>query len=221
MIAKDLINYMIPPLKPDDPIDKAFKWMDELRINELPVVDNGKFMGIISEKSIMDHEEGIHLVQDVNLQGIDNIITEDHHYYEVLKLAYREGLKLVAVLDTENMYAGVVSVEDVVEAFAQTSSIKSAGAIILLHMRHNDYSLSEISRLVESNNAKILSSYITADIEDPEYIILTLKINLEDPDRVLATLERFGYKVQSKHVDKSGNNADQERYDILMKYLQI
>ncbi|WP_237717836.1 hypothetical protein [Pontibacter sp. BAB1700] len=45
MIAEELINQMIPPLKLYDTVDKALRWMDEFRVNELPVSRNRKYMG--------------------------------------------------------------------------------------------------------------------------------------------------------------------------------
>lgn len=221
MIAKELINYMIPPLKPTDDVDKAVMWMEELRVSELPVVDDGKFLGILNEDLIFDNNSDEAVVQNLVLTGNKSFLNEQSHYYEILKMSYDESVSLVAILDTENKYLGVVSIKDVVEAFAQTSSITSPGAIFILSMNSTDYSLTEISRLVESNDAKIISSHTTVDADDPSIVRLTLKINTEDASKVLATLERFGYSVVSQFNNQSSEGNDKDRYDILMKYLQI
>lgn len=221
MIAKELINYMIPPLKPTDDVDKAVMWMEELRVSELPVVDDGKFLGILNEDLIFDNNSDEVVVQNLVLTGNKSFLNEQSHYYEILKMSYDESVSLVAILDTENKYLGVVSIKDVVEAFAQTSSITSPGAIFILSMNSTDYSLTEISRLVESNDAKIISSHTAVDADDPSIVRLTLKINTEDASKVLATLERFGYSVVSQFNNQSSEGNDKDRYDILMKYLQI
>lgn len=221
MIAKELINYMIPPLKPTDEVDKAVMWMEELRVSELPVVDEGKFLGILNEDLIFDNNSNETFVQNLVLTGNNSFLKEQSHYYEILKMSYDESVSLVAVLDTDEKYLGVVSIRDVVEAFAQTSSITSPGAIFILSMGTTDYSLTEISRLVESNDAKIISSHTAVDDDDTSIVRLTLKINTEDASKVLATLERFGYKVVSQFSSQSVEDQDKDRYDILMKYLQI
>ncbi|MEM8894323.1 MAG: CBS domain-containing protein [Bacteroidota bacterium] len=221
MIAKELINFLIPPLKPTDEVSKVVTWMEELRTSELPVVDDGVFLGILNEDLIFDGNHETTLVQNLILTGNKSALKEDSHYYEILKMSYEQEVSLVAVLDKEDKYLGVVSIRDVVEAFAQTSSVHSPGAIFILLMNANDYSLSEISRLIESNDAKILSLHTTQDIEDPSMIRLTLKINTEDASRVLATLERFDYTVISQFSNQLTADNDKDRYDILMKYLQI
>ncbi len=221
MIAKELINYMIPPLKPTDEVDKAIMWMEELRVSELPVVDEGKFLGILNEDLIFDNNSNETIVQNLVLTGNNSYLKEQSHYYEILKMSYDESVSLVAILDADESYLGVVSIRDVVEAFAQTSSITSPGAIFILSMGVTDYSLTEISRLVESNDAKIISSHTAVDEDDPSIVRLTLKINTEDASKVLATLERFGYTVVSQFSNQSTEDKDKDRYDILMKYLQI
>lgn len=221
MIAKELINYMIPPLKPTDEVAKAISWMEELRVSELPVVDQGKFLGILNEDLILENNSDEDLVQNLVLTGNNSCVKEQSHYYEILKLSYDESVSLVAVIDSDDNYQGVVSIRDVVEAFAQTSSVASPGAIFVLSMSANDYSLAEISRLIESNDAKILSSHTAIDTDEPSLLRLTLKINNEEASRVLATLERFGYKVDTLFSNQMTEDNDKDRYDILMKYLQI
>lgn len=221
MIAKELINHMIPPLKPNDEVTKAISWMEELRVSELPVVEDGKFLGILNEDLILDDNSQEELVHNLVLTGNNSFLKEQSHYYEILKLSNDESVSLVAVLDDDDNYLGVVSIRDVVEAFAQTSSIKSPGAIFILSMNVTDYSLTEISRLVESNDAKILSSHTAVDADDTSIVRLTLKINTEDASRVLATLERFGYTVETQFSKQVLEDNDKDRYDILMKYLQI
>ena len=85
-------------------------------------------------------------------------------------------------------------------------------------MNQNDYSLSEIASIVESNNAKILSSYITS-VPDSTKMELTIKISITELDVILADLERFEYKVMASYRDGNSNDDMMERYNSLMRYL--
>jgi acetoin utilization protein AcuB len=92
----------------------------------------------------------------------------------------------------------------------------------VLSMPERDYSLSEISRHVESNDAKILSAYVSPDELDPYKIKLTLKINTTDISRIIATLERFEYRIIAQFQENGeGKQADKDRYDLLLKYLNM
>ena len=88
-------------------------------------------------------------------------------------------------------------------------------------MDARDYSLSEISRLIEGEGAKILGSTIRDDGTDPQKLKLTIKINQTDLSRIVATLERFDYKIIARFQEPKVIDADKERLDILLRYLNI
>lgn len=221
MIAKDLINYMVPPLKPSDKVSKAKLWMEELRLTELPVVDDNRFIGFLDEEMLLNDELKYETVLEYPLVGKECVVFEDQHYYEVLRTSNVEGFRLVAVLDSLNHYTGVITTEDVVEIFAQSSSVSTPGAILILSLGIQDYSLSEISRIIEHNEAKILSSYLSPNEQEPLKVSLTIKINTENVSQIVSTLESNGYAVENAFNTTEATLDDKERIDILMRYIKI
>ncbi|MBT1706005.1 CBS domain-containing protein [Chryseosolibacter indicus] len=221
MIAEDLINHMIPPLKGSDDAHKAIVWMEEFRCTYLPVVDNNRLLGFISEEIILETNDIEKHVGDFNLAGLSCYVHLDTHFYDILKVATDNKLQMVAVLNDDQQYAGVITVQDTLTSFAQTAAVQMPGAILVLSMNYVDYSLSEISRLIEENHAKILSSIIKEDPLDPGKIRLTLKINQTDMTRIVATLERFNYKVIGRYQESRPVENERERIDMLLRYLDI
>ena len=219
MIAKELINYMIPPLKTSDTISKVKLWMRELRVFELPVVESEKFLGLITEDRLDEVADGV--LSSYDLEGESAVINQGQHYYEVLKVANREAVSLVAVVDDYGKYLGVIALEDIVEAFSSTSAVRGPGAVITLTLNTIDYSLAEISRLIEENSVKILSSYVVNVDSDPSKIKLTLKLNSEDVNHAIATLSRFGYIVESNFKESAQEQQEKERLDGLLNYLKF
>ncbi|MCZ6694701.1 MAG: CBS domain-containing protein [Bacteroidetes bacterium] len=220
-LAKELINHMIPPLKLIDKANRAIIWMEELRTNQLPVVDEGKFMGFISEEIILESNQLDLPISEYPILGKECFVHDHQHFYEIIKLATDNKVELIGVIDQEDQYLGVITVKDTLNAFAQTSAVQSPGGILILSMPQIDYSLSEISRLIESDGAKILSSSLNNDLLDPSKIKLTLKINITEISRIVATLERFGYKIIAQYQDSPMASNEKERMDILLKYLDI
>jgi acetoin utilization protein AcuB len=221
MIAAELINQMIPPLKPTDIASKAISWMEEMRIAEIPVLENGKFVGFISEDIILESNNAELEIKNFPLIGEDCWVRDDVHFYNVLKKASEHHVKMVAVMNNLNEYEGVITIEDTITAFAQSASVQSPGAILVLSMNQIDYSLSAISRLIEENEAKVLSCCVTDDNLDASKIKLTLKINKTNLSHIIATLERFGYKIIGRFQDTVSESDDKGRWDLLMKYLSI
>jgi acetoin utilization protein AcuB len=221
MIAEDLINHMIPPLKGSDDAHKAIVWMEEFRCNHMPVVDDNKLLGFISEEIILETNDIERKVRDFNLMGHQCFVQLHSHFYDILKVAAENKLQLVAVLNEDQTYCGVITVQDTLTSFAQTAAVQLPGGILVLSLSLVDYSLSEISRLIEENHAKVLSSIVKEDPLDPGKIRLTLKINQTDLSRVVATLERFGYKVIGRYQETKSRGDEKERIDMLLRYLDI
>ncbi|HTE32148.1 MAG TPA: CBS domain-containing protein [Chryseolinea sp.] len=221
MIAEDLINHMIPPLKGTDDAHKAIVWMEEFRCNYMPVVEDGKLLGFISEEIILETNEIDKSVKDFNLVGQHCYVQLDTHFYDILKVAADNKLQVVAVLNEEQSYCGLITVQDTLTSFAQTAAVQLPGGILVLSMNHVDYSLSEISRLIEENHAKVLSSIVKEDPLDPAKLRLTLKINQVDLMRIVATLERFNYRVIGRYKESKPIGDGKERIDMLLRYLDI
>lgn len=221
MIAEDLINHMIPPLKGSDDAHKAIVWMEEFRCNYMPVVDDGKLLGFLSEDIILETNDIEKCVKDFDLAGVNCYVHLDTHFYDILKVAADNKLQMVAVLNDDQSYCGVITVQDTLTSFAQTAAVQLPGGIIVLSMNHIDYSLAEISRLIEENHAKILSCIVKEDPLDAAKLRLTVKINQLDLSRIVATLERFGYRVIGRYHETKTLGDEKDRIDMLLRYLDI
>ncbi|MCB2409455.1 CBS domain-containing protein [Hymenobacter sp. BT178] len=222
MIAEDLLNQMIPPLKVSDSAGKAAKWLEEFHVSQLPVLENRLYRGLITEADLLDHEHPDEPLTNVPFGFAEVHVQRDQHFYNIMELAIQNKLQLVPVLDDQHEYLGVVTVGDTLAAFGQLPIAAGQGSILVLSMPERDYSLTQISRYVEENNAKILSAHVAQDEHDPYKIRLTLKLNTANMARITATLERFGYIItaQFSGAGEVGEN-EQERFDGLLKYLSL
>ncbi|MBD1398595.1 cbs domain containing protein [Pontibacter sp. JH31] len=221
MIAEELINQMIPPLKLYDTVDKALRWMDEFRVNELPVSRNRKYMGLATENNLIELPDRAQTLEHVKLDFQDVFVMHHQHFYDVMEAAIKNKIQVVPVLDEEQEYMGIITINDTLAAFGQMSALQGQGSILVLTMPERDYSLSQISRLIEEENTKILSAYVSPDEVDPYNIKLTLKLNTTDLTRIIATLERFEYRVTAQFQDGSKYDVGRDRLDMLFKYLDI
>lgn len=221
MTARELINPSLPPLKLSDEAGKALTWMEKFRVRQLPVVDQKGYLGLITEEELLQETDSQRPLSAFDLKHKERTVFGDQHFYDVLRVAVDHKIETVSVLDADNAYIGAITVNESVFAFAQLCAFNGPGGTFVLSMKDRDYSLSEISRLIELNEAKILSSFVMTDDVDPTQIRLTLKINKTDISHVLATLERHGYQVVAKYHEPELGNTDKDRLDMLFKYLDI
>lgn len=219
MVAEELINYMVPPLKVRDDIMRAKQWMDEFRVKELPVIDDSKLLGFITEYLLFDSEIMKPTVGDYPLLGHSCFVKSKNHYYDVLKVLNEHQMNMVAVLDFEEAFKGVVLVEDIIKEFAKTAIVNSVGAIIILKSSLNDYSLSEISRVTEMNGSAILGANVKPDINDPSLLEIVLRVNHQDVNQIATGLAKMGYEVTSSYNTEDNSFDEKDRYGHLMKFL--
>ncbi len=221
MIAAELINHMVPPLKVTDDAHKAIVWMEEFRCSHLPVVQEGQLLGFISEEIILESNEIEKNLGQFKLTGKECFVRTESHFFDILRIAGENKLNIVGVVNEDGQYAGIITVQDIMASFAQTASVQMPGGILVLSMDLIDYSLAEICRYVEENKAKVISSTMVEDPLDKGKIKLTLKINQMDLSRIVATLERFGYRVIGRYQESPHDDDSKERLDLLMKYLNM
>jgi CBS domain-containing protein len=221
MLAKELISDVVPSLRTSDSGLKALYWMDVFRISHLPIINNLDFLGLISDKDIYDLNMADEPIGNHNLSLLSPFVFQEQHIFEVIEIASRLKLSVVPVLDEEKEYQGVITMNDLIDYIAQLSALNQPGGILVLELNENDYSLSQVSQIVESNDAKILSLY-TKTFENSTRLELTIKINRTDITSVMQTFERYDYTIKASYMhDEELDNLYENRYEAFMKYLSI
>ncbi|PLX13130.1 MAG: CBS domain-containing protein [Marinilabiliales bacterium] len=220
MIAKHIISDIILPLKTSDSGTMALKWMDENKISHLPIVNGENYVGIISEKDILDLNNYDQPVGNHEL-SLDNIFAYDsQHIYELIEIFDKYKLSLLPVVDKRESYLGCVTLSNLLSYLATAFSVNTPGGVIVLEMSQSDYNMTEIANIIESNGAKLLSLFIGTHTNST-LIELILKINKTELDSILQTFIRYDYLIKATFGDEDDNEDLKENYDSLMNYLNI
>lgn len=220
MLAIDLLNDEIPPLKTTDTGSKALAWMEEFRVSHLPVVDKRKFLGLVSDTDLIDINKPKEQIGKMKIPLIKASVTQSQHAFEALKLISGLQLSLIAVLDDHDNFSGCITSVNLMQKIAAMPFVHEPGGIIVLELNTNDYSLSQIAQIVEGNDAKILSSYITSNADSTK-IELTLKINKDELSAILQTFNRYGYTVKASFHLGDYDRDLKTRFDEFIHYLNI
>ena len=80
-----------------------------------------------------------------------------------------------------------------------------------------DYSLSEISRLIEQNEGKVISSFVKIDTNSKN-ILVDIIINKKNLSRIIKSLTRFNWNVVETYDTSLIENLD-NRFDSFLRYL--
>lgn len=221
MLAKELISEEVSKLKTSDTGQTALNMMDMLRVSHLPVVNELDYLGLVSDTDIYDLNDFGQAVGNHKLSLIRPFVRTDQHIFDVISLAAKLKLSLIPVIDDHNHYKGAIISAELVEKLAEMSSLREPGGLIVLDILQNDYSLSQIAQIIESNNARIMNLYISSP-PDTTRMELTIKLNTNNLMPIIRTFERYEYEVTAWHgEDDDMDSFYSDRFDSFMRYLDI
>lgn len=219
MLAKELISDVVPAVKTSDSGAQVLSWMDHFKISHMPIVNNSDFLGLISDSDIYSLDDPEEAIGNHSLSLFSPFVDANQHFYQVVELANRLKLTVIPVLESGKEYLGVITLQALIEKFAHIISADQPGAILVLNMATHDYSLIEIARIIEENNARILSSNVVS-IKDTNQVEVTVKTNTSDITSIVRSFERYDYDVQAKFLeDQELDDMYRNRYEEFMRYL--
>ena len=221
MLAEKLISDSLTSVNSADTGRKALIFMDVYRVSHIPVVDDSKFLGLVSDKLIYDLN-----LSDLPIESqIDKLNTShvhrEQHIFEVAILMYKLKLSVLPVLDTDHYYLGAITLYDLARRFAKLFSLEETGGVIILEMNVNNYSLSEISQIVESNDIKILSCFLDRK-HGTNILDVILKLDNDELSPLIQAFIRYDYNVKAVYLDQSElKDLYKDRFDQFMKFMNI
>ena len=219
MFCGQLINSEIMPQRPDDAVGKVLHQMETLRTGQLPVADGERYLGLVSEDELLDEPE------DAPVSGLQDRFITAHvrvgdHFLVAARQLHLMDLDLVAVLNEKNEFEGVITRESLFHELARKTGAEEHGSLIMLEMSQTDYSVGELNRLVESNDAVITQLNTWAD-PATHFLTVILRINKSEISDVVSTFQRHEYNVRYYLGEELFRNELQSNLDHLMNYLSI
>lgn len=220
MNISEIPSTVVPLLKPSDKVDFAIDRMMESRLFDLPAVnEEGVFIGLVSYE-LLEELEPEQSIADTQTAWQTWSVMAAEPVLKLLNLLKEGQYTCAPVVDEGGVFLHAIQIHDLVEWMASQSMLSQPGGILTLQVGANNYSLSEIARIAESNNASIVNLRIS-ELDSSDQMHVHLKFNLVDLTHVMATFERFGYHIVSFQHQSHLEDFYSERYDALMRFLDI
>jgi Mg/Co/Ni transporter MgtE len=217
----EITNYITTDFKAIDSHDTiaAVKdFFDDLPFSHFPVVEEGIYIGSISSEDIETFDDDKKVIDYKYTLG-NFFARKDSIWLEVLEVFAKNHTNLIPVLDEKNSYIGYYEIDDIMSFFHQTPFLKEQGRVIKVKKGIVDYSMGQITQIVESNNGKLLGLFISESNMDS--IEVTMKISLGAINEIIQTFRRYNYEIISEHPEDDYINNLKERSDYLDKYLNM
>lgn len=219
MIAKNILSNLLAPLRLTDKGEEVIHIMNVYHVKHLPVVEKDDLIFLISEDDVLSND----IEAEIGTYHRSHLVLnslEDDHLFEIMQKMSANKLTVIPVVNKDNKYLGMITLEDLLSFFGDSYSFKEPGSIILLETDKLNYSLGEVAQIAESEGISIISSFVTSN-PDTTMLLLTLKVNTFDIGKLINAYQRYDYNILGTFTENEYVDILKERYDSLMHYLSI
>lgn len=215
-------NYILEEIKPlrlKDPIKNAQKVFKNYPITHFPVIENTKLVGSFAEADIQTIEN-----KEEELGNYSHLLNsffadEKATVLELLKIFADNDTNIIPVLNDYKGYIGYFDLSDVLDVFSTSPFMIEESETLIIEKTRTDYSMSEITQIIESNGGKLLGLYVSEKKLDS--IQITLKVISNDINEIMQTFRRYEYKIISMHENDIYLEDLKNRSEYLQKYLEM
>lgn len=220
MLTTDIINQNIPRLRLADTVSKARQLVNDFKVTHLPVISEDNFLGLISEEDLLDAEDEKAPIELLQNHFIPAFVLDDVHFLNAVNKSIQFDTNIIPVVNKTGQFHGVITASDLLKTLGVFAGADEIGGIIVLEMERTQFAISEISRIVESNDCTILHLNSTNNAANG-LLTVTLHINKKEIATVVATFERYDYDVVYFYGIEHFENEIESNYRNLMNYLDI
>ncbi len=190
----------------------------DFQISHLPIFENNNLLGMIKQSVLMSLNELDTLETHKNLLE-RFFLSSQSSLFDIINGMAVNDTNILAIINPEEKYLGYVFEHDAVKLLSQNYFIAETAALVVVSIGLKQFSISEVSKIIESNNGRISGIFVThVDINKVE---ISIKFNAANLTSVSETFERFGYKIEQKFFNDQRQEVLKDRYKHLMNYLNL
>jgi CBS domain-containing protein len=219
MQVSRLISGTIPTLSPEDTGERALELMEENKLSHLPVVTDDNYIALVSEDDLLGWDTPEQAISKGELFYVKPAISTAGHPFEALRLMNQMNLSVLPLTDEDHKYAGAITRSDILKYVADYSGISNPGGILMLEIAPRNYTLFEIARICENEDMTILNLQLHTN--EAGMIEVTLKLNRTILDPVVSSFERHGYHVKEVYGENIHADDIEDKYNLLMNYINM
>lgn len=219
MLAAQLINTSFPSVHLLDKASFALQLMEDYDVQHLCVVTEDKYVGIVDKNALLDTDETA-VIATLQDDFIMVSVHADAHFLTASSLLSLHELTMLPVVSTSADLLGVITANQMLAHLTSFVGVDEKGGIIVLEMERRQYSLGEIVRLIETNDAYV-SQLNTATDPQTGMLLVTIKINRIEVSMIVATFQRYDYSVKYYFGEENYQNELKENYNHLLSYLNM
>lgn len=205
----------VPILKEMGEVQSIFT---QTTYSHVPILNKNGYAGCLDENEAHCLDASC-IVKDYTHMLQIFFVRYSTNWLDILEMFARHRTNIMPVLDNAGKYLGYYELEDVMNFFNNTPFIQEPGSVVIIEKGALDYSFSEITQIVESNDGKIWGMFISKIENDLAQI--SIKLGSANFNDILSTFRRYSYSIVSSHQEDTFLTDLRSRSQYLEKYLNI
>jgi len=219
MLFLDFITNDVQALLLDDTVAKAKGLIASNTLSHIPVVDDGKLIAMLAEADIQTLDNDYATIADLEYLFDSFQINVADNWFDAIKVFGENDANIIPVLSKEQKYIGYYELMDFISLLNDMPLMDHMGTTIILSKGLKEYSISEISQIIESENGRILGLFVSKLTEEKAYI--TIKLATEQLNSILSTFRRYEYHIISDNVADKYIQELKERSNYLTRFFEL
>lgn len=221
-----ILNVNLPRVPLHSDPDRALMLMKENHVRSLPVIAKDRYEGMVSDERLLEHMKSAggnsrpeSLASLIDRGSVH--LTLDAHVGEAIRLFSETSHDVLPVLGSNQTLLGCVLEKELMDFAGELLSVYEKGSTVEVRFNGHDFSLTEVVRLIEENQARIMSLNSLPGAPGADRHHIEIKVNVLDGSRIRAALARAGYSVRLLGEEEDLEDKDfRDRIEELMKFIE-
>ncbi len=199
MLVQDVMQRPVQTIVPDATLAAAYRLMQARAIRHLPVVDEGRLVGIITDRDLRLATSALHphpFPPDARVVSVmqRRVVTATplDPVEEAARLMRMRRIGCLPVLDGDEL-VGIVTVTDLLEAMLRLTGADRPSGRIEVRLAHTPGRLAALASAVAAHHVNILS--ILSYPESSEWLRVVLRVDTNRTHSLADALRQEGFEV--------------------------
>ncbi|RLJ82078.1 acetoin utilization AcuB family protein [Planococcus citreus] len=204
MLVEEIMKKDVFTLRSDQTVQDVLDLFEEKRIRHAPIVDDGKVVGIVTDRDLKDAMPSMFTVSpkgEPYKKKVSEIMTKNpmiahplDFVEEIALLFYEQKIGCLPVV-SQNELVGFLTETDLLYTYIELTGAHQPGSQIEIKVPNRSGALYEVSKVFYEHKVNVLSVLVYPDREDNSNKILASRIKTMNPISIIEDLRKEGFDV--------------------------
>jgi acetoin utilization protein AcuB len=214
MLIKDWMAKNPVTITQDTSMVKAIHIMKERRFRRLPVVDQGKLVGMVTDRDLkeaspskattLDVHELYYLLAELQVQEIMSrnpvSVSQNDTVERAAQIMLEHTISGLPVVDESGKVVGIITQSDVFRAFIHITGVLQGGVQFALRLEDRPGLLKEVVGLLRTRGARFVSLLSSHTTSQEGYRDVYIRVKNLSPEAVGAVQEELASRFEVLYV---------------------